>query len=55
MTKITIYQVQSAVTTTVGKQQLWFLCSACRLIVVNISVTLRENKRFSSNGADTIL
>ena len=37
MTKITPYNVQRAITPNVGKSQLWFLCSASCLIVVNIS------------------
>ena len=47
MTKITIYNVQRAVTPKVSKSQLWFLCSAHFLIVVNISVKFLEN---ISNG-----
>ena len=37
-TKITFYNVQMAMNPKRGKQQLWFLCSTPRLIVVNISV-----------------
>ena len=46
-TKITIYKVQRAITPEVGKQNLLFLCSACCLIMVNISVKFLEN---ISNG-----
>ena len=42
MTKITIYNVQRAVT-TVGKQELWFLCFTCHLKMVNLSVKFDEN------------
>ena len=42
MTKITIYTVQR-VTPKVGKPQLWFLFSACNLMVLIISVKFREN------------
>ena len=40
----------------VGKLQLWFLCSACFLRVVNISVQFHEN--FSNSyqqGVDMVL
>ena len=47
MTQITIYNVQRAITPKVGKPQLWFLCSACCLMVVNIHVNFHEN---ISNG-----
>ena len=43
MTKITIYNVQRAITPKVGKPQLWFLCSAHGLMVVNISVKFCKN------------
>ena len=43
ITKITIYNVQKA---KIGPQ-LWFLCFACCLMVVNISVKVCEN---ISNG-----
>ena len=43
MTKITIYHVQRAITPKVCKPKLWFLCYACHLMVVNISVKFREN------------
>ena len=54
MTKITVYHVQKAVTPKVGKPQLWFLCSAHRL-VVNISVKFRENISVFKFVADRIL
>ena len=43
MTKITIYNVQRTVTSKIGKQELWFLCFACSLMVVNISVKFDKN------------
>ena len=41
MPQITIYQ--RAVSPEIGKLQLWFLCSACCLMMVNISVKLCED------------
>ena len=43
MTEITIYNVQRAVTTKVGKKKLCFLCFTCHLMVDNISVKFDEN------------
>ena len=43
MTKIPIYNVQRARAPKVGKAQLWFLCSAHYLMVVNISVMFHKN------------
>ena len=43
----TTYTVQRAITAKVGKPQLWFLFSACCLMVLNISVKFCEN---ISNG-----
>ena len=37
MTEITVDSVPRAVTAKVDKQELWFLCITCRLMVVNIS------------------
>ena len=42
VTQITIYHIQMAITPKVGKPQLLFLCSACCLMVVNISVKFLE-------------
>ena len=39
-TKITFYNVQRVIMLKTGKQQLWYLCSAHGLIMVNISVQL---------------
>ena len=47
MTKITIYNVQRAVTGKVGKQELLFLCFTRRHVVLNISVKFLVN---ISNG-----
>ena len=57
MTKITIYNIQKAITPKKGKPKLWFLCSVCHLMMVNISVKLHKKylKSFSSYRADTIL
>ena len=42
MTKITIYDIQRFIIPKVGKPQLWFLCSAPSLMVVNISIKFFE-------------
>ena len=34
---------QRAITPKVGKPELWFMCSACRLMVFNVSVKFHEN------------
>ena len=47
MTEITIYNVKWAITSSVVQQELWFLCSANRLIVLYISVKFHEK---ISNG-----
>ena len=45
---------QRAITPKVGKPELWFLCSACRLMVFNICVKFHENMSSGfSYGADT--
>ena len=38
-----MFNVQRAITPKIGKAELWFMCSACRLIVFYICVKLREN------------
>ena len=38
-----IYNVQRAVTPKVGQPELWFLCSACRLMVLYICERFHEN------------
>ena len=38
-----IYNVERAVTPKVGLPELWFLCSACRLIVLYICKRIHEN------------
>ena len=43
MVKMAMFNVQSAITPEVGKPELWFMCSAHRLMVLNITVKLREN------------
>ena len=40
MVEMTIFNVQRA---KVGKPGLWFVCSACRLIVLYICVKFEEN------------
>ena len=42
-----MFNVQRAITPKVGKPQLWFMCSACCLIVLYTCVKFREN---ISNG-----
>ena len=41
--EIAIFNIQRAVTLKVGKQELRFMCSACRLMVFNICVKFHEN------------
>ena len=41
--EITINNVLRAVTAKVGKQELWLLCIACRLMVVNSYAKFDEN------------
>ena len=38
-----IVNTQRAITPKVGKPELWFLCSAYRLIVSNVCVKFHEN------------
>ena len=39
----TIVNTQREITPKVGKPELRFMCSACRLMVLNICVKFREN------------
>ena len=43
MLQMAIFNIQRAITLKVGKQELQFMCSACHLIVFNISVKFHEN------------
>ena len=43
MVEMTMFNVQRAITPKVGKPELWFICSACCLIVPYICVKSREN------------
>ena len=47
MVELAMFNVQRVMTPTVGKPELWFMCSARFLIVFNICVKFREN---ISNG-----
>ena len=38
-----MFNIQMAITPKVGKQELQFMCSACRLIVLYICVKFHEN------------
>ena len=38
-----IVNTQRAITPKVGKSELRFMCSACRLIVLNVCVKFHEN------------
>ena len=40
--EMAIFNIQRAITLKVGKQELWFMCSACRLMVFNICVKFHE-------------
>ena len=43
MVEMAIFNIQRAITLKVGKQELQFVCSACRLMVFNICVKFHEN------------
>ena len=43
MVEMAIFNIQRAITLEVGKHELWFMCSARRLIVFNICVKFHEN------------
>ena len=43
MVEMAIFNIQRVITLKVGKQELWFMCSACHLIVFNICVKFHEN------------
>ena len=43
MVEMAMFNVQKAITPKVGKPELRFLCSACRLIVLYICVKFGEN------------
>ena len=45
MVEMAIFNVQRATTPKVGKPNLRFICSACRLIVFYICVKFREMSR----------
>ena len=55
MVEMAIFNIQRAITLKVGKQELYFMCSACHLMVFNNCVKFHEKyvKRFKSYGADT--
>ena len=40
---MTIVKFQSGITTKLYGQELWFLCSACRLMMLYISMKLHDN------------
>ena len=43
MVEMAIFNIQRAITLKIGKQELRFMCSACRLMVFNICVKFHEN------------
>ena len=43
MVEMAIFNIQTAITLKVGKQELQFMCSACHLMVFNICVKFHEN------------
>ena len=55
MVEMATFNVQRAITPKVGKPELWFICSASRLIVLYIFVKFRENilEKFSTYRANT--
>ena len=38
-----IVNTQRAITPKVGKPELWFMCSACRLMMLNVCIKFHEN------------
>ena len=40
---MTIVKFQRGITTKLYRQELWFLCSACRLIMLYISMKFHDN------------
>ena len=44
MVEMAIFIIQRAITLKVGKQELQFMCSACRHMVFNICVKFHEFK-----------
>ena len=45
--EMTVFNVQRTITPKVGNSELWFMCSACCLIMLYICVKFREN---TTNG-----
>ena len=43
MVEMAIFNIQRAITLKIRKQELRFMCSACHLMVFNISVKSHEN------------
>ena len=43
MVEMDIFIIQRAITLKVGELELWFMCSACRLMLFNICVKFHEN------------
>ena len=43
MVEMAMFNVQRAITPKVGKPELWFMFSACRLLLLYICVKLAEN------------
>ena len=43
MVEMAIFNIQRAITLKVGKQELWFMCSARHPMVFNICVKFHEN------------
>ena len=43
MVEKAIFNIHRAITLKVGKQDIWFMCSACHLMVFNIWVKFHEN------------
>ena len=43
MVEMAIFNIKRAITLKVGKQMLWFMCSACHLKVLNICFKFHEN------------
>ena len=55
MVEMVMFNVQKAINPKVGKPEIWFMCSACPLIVLYIGMKIPKNimNSIKSYGADT--
>ena len=52
MVEKAMFYIQRGITSKVGKPELWFMCSACRIMVLYICMKFCENIT-KSYGVDT--